>query len=112
MFAADGIVVTEIRTPVSAPDFAVVSDNIPAIPAQKAIRNEKKSGLEMMSASEWLADENSSGVRSVHLKMSETTYVTAIPNGNPTTSASSERSASRERRWTAATQAALIGPNS
>ena len=48
MFAAAGIVVTEISTPISAPDFAVDSESIPAAPAQQATKNEKKSGLEMM----------------------------------------------------------------
>ena len=49
MFAAAGIVVTEISTPISAPDFAEVSDSTPAMPARKATRNEKKSGLVMNS---------------------------------------------------------------
>ena len=34
MFAAAGIVVTEISTPMSAPDFAVESESMPAAPAQ------------------------------------------------------------------------------
>ena len=45
MFAAAGIVVTEISTPISAPDFAVDSESIPAAPAQAATKNAKKSGL-------------------------------------------------------------------
>ncbi len=35
-FEAAGIVVTEIRTPTSAPDFAEVSDMTPATPARRA----------------------------------------------------------------------------
>ncbi len=35
-FAAEGMVATEIRTPISAPDFAVVSEIVPAIPASVA----------------------------------------------------------------------------
>ena len=45
MFAAAGIVVTEIRTPISAPDFAVVRLSMPATPAQAATKKAKKSGL-------------------------------------------------------------------
>ena len=45
MLAAAGIVVTEISTPIRAPDLAVVSDSMPAVPATKATKNEKKSGL-------------------------------------------------------------------
>ena len=49
MFAAAGIVVTEIRTPISAPDFAEVSESTPATPARNATKNEKKSGSVMNS---------------------------------------------------------------
>ena len=51
MFDAAGIVVTEISTPIRAPDFAFVSDRIPAVPATKATKNEKKSGFEMKPVS-------------------------------------------------------------
>ena len=44
MLAAAGIVVTEIRTPISAPDLAVLRLSIPAAPAQAATKNAKKSG--------------------------------------------------------------------
>jgi hypothetical protein len=40
MFAAAGIVVTEMRTPMSAPDLAAVSESTPATPAKNATRNE------------------------------------------------------------------------
>ena len=46
---------TEISTPISAPDFAVVSESIPAAPAQKATKNARKSGLAMTSTSPWSA---------------------------------------------------------
>jgi len=36
MLAAAGIVVTEISRPITAPDLAVDSDNMPAAPAQEA----------------------------------------------------------------------------
>ena len=39
MSDAAGIVVTLISTPISAPDLAVVSDSVPAAPAQKATMN-------------------------------------------------------------------------
>ena len=48
MFAAAGIVVTEIRTPISAPDFAVHRLSMPAAPAQAATMNANASGLEMI----------------------------------------------------------------
>ena len=52
MFAAAGIVVTEMSTPISAPDFAVERLSIPATPAQAATKNAKKSGLAISFASE------------------------------------------------------------
>ncbi len=47
MLAAAGIVVTEIATPIRAPDLAVERLSMPAAPAQTATNAEKKSGLEM-----------------------------------------------------------------
>ena len=70
MLAAAGIVVTEIRTPISAPDLAVESESIPAAPAQTATIDEKKSGLAMRSASCGRSESKSSGVRPVALKIS------------------------------------------
>jgi hypothetical protein len=52
-FAVAGIVVIEMNTPISAADFAVVSESIPTMPAQKATKNAKKSGFEMVFASAW-----------------------------------------------------------
>ena len=52
MFAAAGIVVTEISTPISAPDFDVDSDSIPAVPAHAATKKAKKSGLAITLAIE------------------------------------------------------------
>ena len=48
MLAAAGIVVTEISTPISAPDFAVLRLSIPAAPAQTATMNANASGSEML----------------------------------------------------------------
>ena len=47
MLAAAGIVVTEISTPISAPDLVEVSESTPAAPAKKATMKEKSSGSEM-----------------------------------------------------------------
>ena len=66
MFAAAGIVVMEINTPISAPDLAEVSESIPAMPAQKATKKVKKSGLAITFESVWSASVNSSGVTPVH----------------------------------------------
>ena len=56
---------TEISTPISTLDLAVVSDSIPATPAQNATITENQSGLAMTSASPWSAELKSSGVRPV-----------------------------------------------
>ena len=53
MLAAAGIVVTEISTPISAPDFAVLRLSTPAAPAQAATKKEKKSGSAMKFAKLW-----------------------------------------------------------
>ena len=47
MLAAAGIVVTETRTPISAPDLVEVSESIPAAPANRATITENSSGLTM-----------------------------------------------------------------
>ena len=62
MFAAAGIVVTEIRTPISAPDFAEESDSTPAVPARYATRNENSSGYEMNSVSGCCPGESSGAI--------------------------------------------------
>src|SRR3712207_2134681 len=67
--AAAGIVVTEISTPMSAPDLAVLSDRIPAVPAQNATKNAKKSGLAIDDERLWSRSLNVSGVTPVALKM-------------------------------------------
>src|SRR5918992_396714 len=53
MLAAAGIVVTEISTPISAPDLAVLRLSIPAAPAHAATKKVKKSGSLMMLARLW-----------------------------------------------------------
>ncbi len=49
MFAAAGIVVTEISTPTSAPDLVLVSERTPANPARNATMKLNWSGFEMKS---------------------------------------------------------------
>src|SRR4051794_29111700 len=112
MLAAAGIVVTEIRTPIRAPDLAVESDSIPAAPAQTATKKVKKSGLEMTLAIECEDWSKSSAVRPVALKISVAAKVDAIASGKPQASAIAERRASERRRCTSATQKPAIGPNS
>ena len=104
MLAAAGIVVTEISTPVSAPDFEVVRDSTPATPAQNATKNEKESGLEITTAKAVVRLGERVGRQSVHLKISEARNPAAMPTGKPTGSATNERSADSARRSTTATQ--------
>ena len=47
MFAAAGIVATEISTPTSAPDLALVRESTPTTPAKNATITENSSGCEM-----------------------------------------------------------------
>ena len=42
-----GMVVIEMKTPTSGPDFAVVSDRVPAIPARQATTKDQPSGWTM-----------------------------------------------------------------
>ena len=73
MFAAAGIVVTEIRTPISAPDFAVLRLSIPAAPAHAATKKAKKSGWEMMLEKLWFSARSSSSNTPTALKSSVVT---------------------------------------
>ena len=113
MFDAAGIVVTEIRTPISAPDFAFVSDRIPAVPATKATKNEKKSGFEMKPVSWCVGGTKSSGARAGRLEdqRGEAGHARSRP-GSPTPSAAKDRRARSGLRWTSATDSAASGPNS
>jgi integrase len=51
---AAGTVVTEINTPMSAPDLAAVSDRMPAIPARNATTKENASGRALVLVDAWL----------------------------------------------------------
>src|SRR3954447_26281134 len=112
MLAAAGIVVTEISTPISAPDFAVDSESIPAVPAQAATKKARKLGLEITLAIECWDWSKVAGVTPVALKISVAVNVAPIASGKPAARASPERSASLRRHVTSATQRAAIGPNS
>src|SRR4051812_17551749 len=112
MFATAGIVVTEMSTPMSAPDFAVLRESIPAAPAQRATKNEKKSGEAMIDDRLWSACVKCSGVKPVVLKTSEATSAATTASGRPTASAANERAASLRGPFTIATQKPATGPNS
>ena len=112
MFAAAGIVVTEMSTPISAPDFDVLSESIPAAPANRPIATAYQSGEAIVLARPWSASVKVSGPRPTSLASTVRPSVTRMPSGKPTASAVKERTASAGRRCTAATQKPAIGPNS
>ena len=92
MFAAAGIVVTEISTPISAPDFADVSDSTPADPGHEGDEEPRKSGFEMNSVSGRSPGRSRPG-RARLVKTSVVRKASAMPSGKPTASAISERRA-------------------
>ncbi len=112
MFAAAGMVVTEIRTPISAPDFAVERLSMPAAPAQAAMMKANTPGFAMISESPCEPLSKPAGIRSAASNASVASTVTPIASGKPTASASAERAASSPRRWTSATHRPATGPNS
>ena len=71
----------------SAPDFADVSDRIPAIPAQNATKNAKKSGLAMILERLWEAASKFSGLAPIALNSRQATV----------TSRDRDREADRQR---------------
>src|SRR5436190_20589396 len=106
-----GIVVTDMSTPISAPDLVEVRERTPAVPASQAMKKEKKSGCEM----KWVSGCGAWGpwgARSVHLNTSDHRIATATAAGKPTASAAKERRARSMRRETTATQVAATGPKS
>lgn len=112
MLAAAGIVVTEIRTPISAPDFAVERLSIPAAPAHAATMNANASGREMIREKRWSPLSKSSGMMPAASKASVASTVTPMASGKPTSSAPVKRRASWPRPWTIATERPASGPNS
>ena len=116
MFAAAGMVVTEMSTPIRAPDFADVSERIPAIPATKATKNEKKSGFEMNPVSGWLSGTKSSG-DTPSARNSEHARGTSgrTPTGKPTASAAQratrEVGAALDERHAEPGERAELGPD-
>ncbi len=112
MFAAAGIVVTEMSTPMSAPDFAVESDSMPAVPASSATMTENVSGCEMKNVWARLSGPRASGPSENARRASVTTNEAVIAATNPTESAAAARRAIIGRRRTTATHSAASGPNS
>src|SRR5918999_1064296 len=106
------IVVTEISTPTSAPDFAAVSDSTPAEPATNATKKLSSSGSEMNRVKSWSTSTNSLGKRPSAMNTSDVNNVHTIPRGKPTVSARSERRASCGCLLTKATLTPASGPNS
>jgi hypothetical protein len=109
--AAAGMVVTEMSTPTSAPDFDDVSESIPATPARKPTIHDVASGCQMKSSARSVS--RSARLDRSHQSMSQvSSTVPTIPTGKPTTSASADLAASGARHCTSATQSAASGPNS
>ena len=71
MLAAAGIVVTEISTPISAPDLAVLRLSMPAAPAHAATKKVKKSGSAMMFEMLWPSWEKPASNSPVALNASD-----------------------------------------
>ncbi len=90
MLAAAGIVVTEMRTPTSAPDFAVESERAPAVPASSATSTVYSSGWEMKRVAGRASSVRRSGAEPVTRRTIASANAAAIPAGNPTASARSE----------------------
>ena len=84
MFAAAGIVVTEISAPISAPDFAVERLSIPAAPRAGGDEEREESGSAMMFARLCCGELNVSGNSPVSLKACTATYTAKIVSGKPT----------------------------
>ncbi len=110
--AAAGTVVTEIATPISAPDFVEVRESVPAMPARNATTNDIQSGFQMNAvlgrAASTIASVNSP--KAFIIQANPT--VTAIATANPAISVHSERHARRGARWTSAVEIPASGPNS
>ena len=95
MLAAAGIVVTEMSTPISAPDLAVDRLSMPATPAQAATKKVRKSGLEMRLAEVVvLRPRSRPGRAPVARKARVASQTPVMASGKPT--AERERRADRE----------------
>src|SRR5215204_3784570 len=112
MFDAAGIVVTEISTPISAPDLLDVSESTPAAPATAATKKLRKSGWDRKRVSGWSEEVNSAGKASTALKITVASQASAIPTGKPTSKARIDFRARSTRRSTRATDRPARGPNS
>lgn len=110
--AAAGTVVTEIATPISAPDFAEVSESVPATPARNATTNDIQSGCQMnpvlgrgLSIMSLLKRPKASISQAKPAVM-------IIARAKPPISAHSERTTRRGARCTRAVEIPASGPNS
>jgi hypothetical protein len=80
MLAAAGMVVTEMRTPMSAPDLAVDRESILAAPAHAATKRRRvRAGDDRGEA--WSSSLNVSGARPVDLQASVARYVAVMAIG-------------------------------
>src|SRR4051812_26084548 len=108
---AAGTVVTEMKTPTSAADFAETNDNMPAAPANNATTNDSGPTWKMKSTSDssWVLPKE---IQPTASPASTPSAVTSIATGKPTKSAAAARRERYIRRRTSATASAASGPNS
>jgi hypothetical protein len=90
VLAAAGIVVTEISTPINAPDFAVLSESIPATPASRPMVATYQSGEAIVRERLWSLSSNVAGSSPVSLARSPSSSATTIARGKPTASAAKD----------------------
>ncbi len=108
---AAGTVVTEMKTPTNAADFADTNESIPAAPASSATTNENGPTWKMKStpcSSRVLVSSTQPKASNPNVAPA----VTAMATGKPMSSAAEARRASDMRRRTSATANAASGPNS
>jgi hypothetical protein len=112
MSAAAGTVVTEMKTPTSAPLFAEVSESTPATPASTATTSDQRSGAVMKPV--WGRSALSSSVPNQPRPrpMRVTPAVAPMAMAKPATSVVRARRALRARPRTTARARAASGANS
>lgn len=96
--------VTEIATPISAPDFAEVSESVPAMPARRATTNDIQSGCQMKPVLGRSAVTMSSVNRPSASISQAKPAVSAIATTKPPMSAHRDRATSRGARCTSAVE--------
>ncbi len=98
---AAGTVVTEMKTPTSAADFADTSDSMPAAPANNATTNDSGPTWKMKSTSD-SSRVLSTVIQPTASPASTPSAVTSIATGKPTSRAAAARRARYIRRRTSA----------